>query len=99
MYLSKKHIPRRTFLRGAGVTLALPLLDAMLPASTLLAQTAAAPKQRFVGVFFPHGMAPGYWVPEQVGALPAKLPYILEPLDYRPLPDNLTALHHDKLIH
>ncbi len=81
MYLSKKHIPRRTFLRGAGVTLALPLLDAMLPASTLLAQTAAAPKQRFVGVFFPHGMAPGYWVPEQVGALPTKLPYILEGLE------------------
>jgi Protein of unknown function (DUF1552) len=81
MYISKKHIPRRTFLRGAGVTLALPLLDAMVPASTLLAQTAAAPKQRFVGVFFPHGMAPGYWVPEQVGALPTKLPYILESLD------------------
>ena len=81
MYLSKKHIPRRTFLRGAGVTLALPLLDAMVPASTLLAQTAAAPKQRFVGIFYPHGMAPGYWVPEQVGALPAKLPYILEGLE------------------
>ena len=81
MYISKKHMPRRTFLRGAGVTLALPLLDAMLPASTLLAQTAAAPKQRFVGIFFPHGMAPGYWVPEQVGALPEKLPYILEGLE------------------
>ncbi|MEO8259478.1 MAG: DUF1552 domain-containing protein [Acidobacteriota bacterium] len=81
MYISKKHIPRRTFLRGAGVTLALPLLDAMLPASTLLAQTAAAPKQRFVGIFYPHGMAPGYWVPEQVGALPTKLPYILEGLE------------------
>jgi hypothetical protein len=63
------------------VTLALPLLDAMLPASTVLAQTAAAPKQRFVGIFFPHGMAPGYWVPEQVGALPAKLPHILESLE------------------
>jgi hypothetical protein len=81
MYISKKHMPRRTFLRGAGVTLALHLLDAMLPASTLLAQTAAAPKQRFVGIFFPHGMAPGYWVPEQVGALPEKLPYILEGLE------------------
>jgi hypothetical protein len=81
MYISKKHIPRRTFLRGAGVTLALPLLDAMLPASTVLAQTAATPKQRFVGVFFPHGMAPGYWEPQQVGALPEKLPYILEGLE------------------
>jgi hypothetical protein len=80
MYISKKHIPRRTFLRGAGVTLALPLLDAMVPASTLLAQTAATPKSRFVGIFYPHGMAPGYWVPEKEGALPDKLPYILESL-------------------
>jgi hypothetical protein len=61
------HIPRRTFLRGAGVTLALPLLDAMVPAATLLAQTAAAPKLRFIGAFIPHGMAPGYWVPDKVG--------------------------------
>lgn len=81
MYITKKKIPRRTFLRGAGITLALPLLDAMVPASTALAQTAAAPKSRFMGIFFPHGMAPGYWVPEAEGALPAKLPYILEALE------------------
>jgi hypothetical protein len=81
MYISKRHIPRRTFLRGAGVTLALPLLDAMLPAGTALAQTAANPKSRFVGVFYPHGMAPGYWVPEKEGALPEKLPYILASLE------------------
>ena len=53
----------------------------MVPAATVLAQTAAAPKPRFVGIFFPHGMAPGYWVPETEGALPAKLPYILESLE------------------
>jgi len=80
MYLSKRHIARRTFLRGAGITLALPLLDSMVPAATALAQTAAAPKSRFMGIFFPHGMAPGYWVPEQEGALPEKLPLILESL-------------------
>ncbi len=80
MYISKRHIARRTFLRGAGVTLALPLLDSMIPAATVLAQTAAAPKSRFMGIFFPHGMAPGYWVPEQEGALPEKLPLILESL-------------------
>jgi hypothetical protein len=81
MFVSKKHIPRRMFLKGAGVTLALPLLEAMVPAATALAQTAAGrSKGRFVGMFFPHGMAPGYWVPEQVGALPAKLPHILESL-------------------
>ena len=44
MFISKKHIPRRTFLKSAGCTLALPLLDAMVPAATALAQTAAAPK-------------------------------------------------------
>ena len=60
MFISKKHIPRRTFLRGTGVTLALPLLDSMIPAATLLAQTAATPKTRFVGCFVPHGASPGY---------------------------------------
>jgi hypothetical protein len=80
MFITRKHIPRRTFLRGTGTALALPLLDAMIPASTLLAQTAAQPRSRFVGIFFPHGMAPGYWEPPAAGALPARLPYILEPL-------------------
>ena len=79
---TKRHIPRRTFLRGAGVTLALPLLDAMIPAGTAFAQTAVgAAKPRFVGIFYPHGMAPGYWEPQAEGALPDKLPYILESLD------------------
>ena len=41
MFVTKKHLPRRTFLRGMGVSLALPLLDSMIPARTLLAQTAA----------------------------------------------------------
>ena len=81
MYISKRHIARRTFLRGAGITLALPLLDSMIPAATLLAQTAAAPKSRFMGIFYPHGMAPGYWVPGQEGPLPEKLPLILESLN------------------
>jgi hypothetical protein len=81
MFLTKKHISRRTVLRGAGATLALPLLDAMVPAATLLAQTAAAPKPRFVGLFVPHGAAPGYWVPETVGALGAELPFIWKPLE------------------
>ena len=65
MFITKKHIPRRTFLRGAGVTLALPLLDSMIPAQTPLSKTAAVPKTRFTGIFVPHGMAPGYWIPEK----------------------------------
>jgi Protein of unknown function (DUF1552) len=82
VFITKKAIPRRTFLRGAGVTLALPLLEAMVPAGTLLAQTPAAgtAKPRFVGVFYPHGMAPGYWEPEKEGSLPEQLPYIPEVL-------------------
>jgi hypothetical protein len=58
MFISKKHISRRTILKGAGATLALPLLDSMIPAATALAQTAANPTPRFVGCFVPHGMAP-----------------------------------------
>jgi hypothetical protein len=80
MFIAKKHIPRRTFLRGTGVTLALPLLDAMVPAATLLAQTAAMPKPRFVATFIPHGMAPGYWVPDKTGT-GFKVPPIFEPLE------------------
>jgi len=80
-FITKKHIARRTFLQGAGVTLALPMLESMIPASTVLAQTAAGQvKPRFVGIFFPHGMAPGWWEPKQVGPLPDQLPVILESL-------------------
>ena len=80
MFITKKHIPRRTILKSAGAALALPLLEAMVPARTLLAQTAATPaKSRFVGIFFPHGMGPGHWVPKAEGAL-TELPYTLESL-------------------
>src|SRR5438128_6694925 len=80
MFITKKHIPRRTFLRGAGTMLALPLLDAMVPARTLLAQTAARPKTRFTGIFVPHGMAPGHWIPAQQGT-GFEFPMILSPLE------------------
>jgi hypothetical protein len=81
-FITKKRIARRTFLKSTGVTLALPLLDSMLPAGTALAQTVAGQtKPRFVGIFYPHGMGPGHWEPEVEGPLPEKLPYILESLD------------------
>src|SRR6266576_399398 len=67
MFITKRHIPRRTFLRGAGVTLALPLLESMVPAVTPLRLTAAAATKRFVGIWHPHGAAPGYWSPLQEG--------------------------------
>ena len=94
MFITKKHIPRRTILRGAGAALALPFLEAMVPARTALAQTAANPKPRFVGLFVPHGAAPGYWVPDKVGALGTELPYIYKSLE--PLRDQtviLSGLH------
>jgi Protein of unknown function (DUF1552) len=53
----------------------------MIPASTAQAQTAATPKPRFVGCFVPHGMAPGYWVPNTEGPLDATLPFNFKPLE------------------
>ena len=80
-FLTKKHFPRRTFLKGAGITLALPLLESMIPAGTAFAQTVAGQRpQRFFGIFYPHGMGPGYWEPAVEGPLPDQLPYILESL-------------------
>ncbi len=67
MFITKKHIARRAFLRGSGVALALPFLESMLPAQTPLRNTAANPKTRFTGIFVPHGAAPGYWVPKGEG--------------------------------
>ena len=90
MFITKKHISRRTLLRGAGAALALPLLDAMVPAATALSQTQATPKPRFVGTFVCHGMAPGYWVPEMEGPLGAELPFNWKPLE--PYRDQLTIL-------
>jgi hypothetical protein len=81
MFLTKKHLPRRTFLRGAGAAIALPLLDAMVPASALARQGAAAlAKTRFTGIFVPHGMAPGHWVPAKQGS-GFDFPMIMSPLE------------------
>jgi len=80
MFITKKHISRRTLLKGAGVTLALPLLDSMVPAQTPLARTAANAKTRFTGIFVPHGMAPGWWIPEGSTLDAANLPSIMQPL-------------------
>jgi hypothetical protein len=80
MFLTKRHIPRRTFLRGAGVTLALPLLESMVPALTPTRATAAASARRFVGIWHPHGAAPGYWSPLQSGKN-FEFSYITKPLE------------------
>ncbi len=80
-FITKKHIPRRAFLRGAGVTLAFPLLDSMIPAQTPLSKTAAVNPTRFTGIFVPHGMAPGYWIPESPRLEAGKMLSIMQPLD------------------
>jgi Protein of unknown function (DUF1552) len=61
--ITKKHLPRRTFLRGLGVTLSLPLLDSMIPAQTPLARTAASPQIRLGLCFIPHGAVINNWTP------------------------------------
>ncbi len=67
MFITKAHLPRRTFLRGVGVTLALPLLDAMLPAQTLLKKTAATGNIRVGFVYVPHGAIMDQWTPKAEG--------------------------------
>ena len=89
MYLTRKHLSRRTVLKAAGVSLSLPLLDAMIPAGTALAQTAAAPKLRAGFFYLPHGAIMwntafgaemDRWTPSGSGA-DFKLSPILEPLE------------------
>jgi hypothetical protein len=89
MFVTKKHLSRRTVLKAAGVSIALPLLDAMIPASTALAQTAAAPKLR-AGFFYiphgaimwntPYGAEMDHWTPSGAGET-FKLSPILSPLE------------------
>jgi hypothetical protein len=80
MIITKKALPRRTFLKGLQATLALPLLDAMIPAATALAQTAAKPVRRLGFVYIPMGCDHGRWTPEGQGAL-GELTPILSPLE------------------
>ena len=82
----KKHLSRRTFLRGVGVTMSLPLLDAMVPASTALAQTAARARTRLALCFIPHGAVMNQWTPATTG--PLELSPILSPL----------AAHKDRIV-
>ena len=80
MFLTRKHLSRRTVLKGAGATFALPLLDAMVPAGTALAQTVAAAAPRLGFVYFPHGALQDQWQPTRTGRNP-DFPFILKPLE------------------
>ena len=67
-FISKKHLSRRTMLRGLGVSVALPLLDSMVPAQTPLARTAATSKSRLSCIYVPHGATMYKWTPEKEGS-------------------------------
>src|SRR5580693_3866202 len=80
MFITKLSLPRRTFLRGVGAALGLPLLESMMPALTAMAKTAASPKLRLGFVYIPHGVIMDEWTPKSGGAGFEFTP-ILEPLE------------------
>lgn len=89
-FITKKHLPRRTFLRSAlGASVALPLLDSMIPSATALAATAANPKSRLGFVYIPHGAVMDKWTPATEGTGFEFMP-ILKPLE--PHRDRLTVI-------
>ena len=81
MFIRKKHISRRTLLRGVGAAVALPLLDSMIPAMTAHAATVAAPQnlKRIGYVYIPMGFNPAKWIPTEDTL--DNLPYSLAPLE------------------
>ena len=89
MFLTRKFLSRREVLKGAGATIALPLLDAMIPARTALAQTAAAASPRLGFVYFPHGALQDEWQPTTVGR-DFDFPFILKPLE--PMREHVTVV-------
>src|SRR5580704_1826763 len=88
-FLTKKHISRRTLLRGAGVSLSLPLLESMIPAQTPLLKTAANPKARLSCIYVPHGAIMDKWTPAAEGK-GFEFTEILKPLE--PFRDHLNVL-------
>jgi hypothetical protein len=93
-FITKKSIPRRTFLKGAGASLALPLLDAMIPAATAAINTPAAQVRRLGYVFMPMGCDQSRWTPKSEQTL-AKLSPILDSLE--PVKHNLTVMTNMEL--
>src|SRR5437764_286965 len=89
MFISKMSLPRRTFLRGMGAAIALPLLDAMVPALTPLAKAAAAPRTRFGAIYIPNGAIVDEFFPKSFGTNWEFTP-ILKPLE--PFKDQLVIV-------
>jgi hypothetical protein len=94
MFIFKKHLPRRVFLRGMGAAVALPLLDSMLPAQTPLSRTAAKALPRLGFVYVPHGAIMDQWTPKTEGS-DFEMTRILKPLDpFRDRLNIVTGLGH-----
>src|SRR5580765_3529322 len=89
MFLTQKHLSRRTFLQGVGATVALPLLDSMVAAQTPIGRSAAAAKPRFVAFYVPHGATMDKWTPSGEGA-GFTFSEILKPLE--PFRDRLNVV-------
>ncbi len=89
MFISKKHLSRRTVLRGLGAAVSLPLLDAMVPAATAQSKTAAKPVPRMGFIYVPHGSVLDRWSPKTTGT-DFELPQILKPL--APFKSHLTVV-------
>jgi hypothetical protein len=93
-FITKKHLSRRTLLRGMGVTLSLPLLESMIPAQTPLAKTAANAKTRLGCIYVPHGAILDKWTPAAEGTN-FEFSEILKPLEpFRDRVNILTNLAH-----
>jgi hypothetical protein len=91
MLITKTALPRRSFLRGLGTTIALPWLESMVPAMTALAQSSAQPPLRFGAVYFPNGATMEHWMPQATdGAL--EITPILKPLE--PFRDRMTVVNN-----
>lgn len=88
-FITKKHLSRRTFLTGAGVTIALPFLESMVPAATPMRQTAAKARTRFGAIYFPHGATMDKWTPARDGS-DFEFSEILEPL--KPFRDRINII-------
>ena len=96
MFITKKHLPRRTLLKGVAASLALPLLDAMIPSMTALANTPASPARlrRLGFVYMPMGCDITRWKPPQEGKL-SKLSSSLSPLE--PVKQKVTIISNMEL--
>jgi len=94
MIVTKKALPRRTFLRGMGATLSLPLLDAMVPAMTAMAATPANPVRRLGFVYMPMGAHMPQWTPQGSGALTTLSPSLSS---LKPVIDHVTVITNTEL--